>query len=159
MRNYWPLGIFLFILVVVGFIAFTIKIALQNPVELKAICQKKSQEIDANINTIVQAEQRFLKQYDIEFEGSYKQSTEEFRQAFLKILSKDKKPINHAKVHFYLTRPHTTKEDQDLGDGEFVDEIWQSPFFKVQNLGRYEIEASITIDDDSICIMQEYNIR
>ena len=39
MRNYWPLGIFLLSMVVVGMIVLTIKVALTNPVELQGVCQ------------------------------------------------------------------------------------------------------------------------
>ena len=37
-KNYWPIGIFLLAMVVVGLIVLTIKTALNNPVEMKAMC-------------------------------------------------------------------------------------------------------------------------
>ncbi|MDE5925984.1 MAG: hypothetical protein K2G68_04635, partial [Helicobacter sp.] len=63
MKNYWPFGIFLLAMVVVGLIVLTIKVAVMNPVELQSICQRSSQEIDANINEIVKRRESFLNNY------------------------------------------------------------------------------------------------
>ena len=51
MKNYWPFGIFLLAMVVVGLIVLTIKVAITNPVELQGVCQQSSQYIDENSNT------------------------------------------------------------------------------------------------------------
>lgn len=60
-KNYWPLGIFLFALVVVGLIVLTIKTAITNPVELQRMCQRSSQDVDENINEITKLQTEFLK--------------------------------------------------------------------------------------------------
>ena len=82
-KNYWPIGIFLLAMVVVGLIVLTIKTALTNPVEMKGMCGMDSQYVDENINTITQKRQAFLKQYAINFEGAKEQSINEFKMAFL----------------------------------------------------------------------------
>lgn len=159
-KNYWPLGIFLFAMVVVGLIILTIKTAITNPVELQRICQRSSQDIDENINEITKSKTEFLKKYVINFEGPKKQTSKEFQQVFIRITSKESGAIqSEAKVNFYLTRPHTAKEDKDLGVADFADGLWQSPSFSVEGLGWYEIEAYVEIGKDSLCISEKYRIQ
>ncbi|TLD88168.1 hypothetical protein [Helicobacter sp. MIT 05-5294] len=160
MKNYWPLGIFLLAMVVVGLIILTIKVAITNPVELQSLCQRNSQDIDANINEITQKNEMFLKKYNVSFEGALEQEIQSFRQVFVRLSNKANNKIEtNAKVSFFITRPHTTKEDQILGEGELVDGLWQSKTFEVQNLGRYQSEALVEVGEDSICISQEYFIQ
>ncbi|WP_299546249.1 hypothetical protein [uncultured Helicobacter sp.] len=160
MKNYWPLGIFLLAMVVVGLIVLTLKVAISNPVELQGVCQQNSQYIDENANAIAQMRARLLNQYHIVFEGATKQSPKEFRQIFLRISDKtNEKIITNAKVKFFLTRPNTTREDKALGNGELVDGLWQSEYFEVQKQGRYQSEALVEIGNDSLCITQEYLVK
>ncbi|WDL70270.1 hypothetical protein IP364_02190 [Helicobacter winghamensis] len=160
MKNYWPLGIFLLAMVVVGLIILTLKVAISNPVELQGICQENSQYIDENANTIAQMRARLLKQYNIAFEGAEEQSPNNFRQIFLRIRDKATGKIaTEAKVKFFLTRPNTIQEDKILGNGELVDGLWQSDYFEVQKQGRYQGEALIEIGNDFVCIIQEYFIK
>lgn len=56
-------------MVVVGLIVLTIKVAITNPVELQSVCQRNSQEIDANINEISKKREIFLRKYEIAFEA------------------------------------------------------------------------------------------
>lgn len=160
MKNYWPFGIFLLAMVVVGLIVLTIKVAVTNPVELQSICQRSSQEIDANINEIVKSRESFLNKYNVSFEGALQQDTKSFRQIFLRLSNKKNGKIEtDAKVSFFLTRPNTIKEDKNLGEGELVEGLWQSQSFEVQKEGRYQSEALIEIGEDSICVTQEYFIQ
>ncbi|TLD81405.1 hypothetical protein LS70_007790 [Helicobacter sp. MIT 11-5569] len=160
MKNYWPLGIFLLAMVVVGLIVLTLKVAISNPVELQGMCQQNSQYIDENANAIAQMRTRLLRQYNIAFESIQDRNLNNFRQIFLRISDKiDEKIITEAKVEFFLTRPNTTKEDKTLGNGELVDGLWQSKYFEIQKQGRYQSEALVTIGDDSICVTQEYLIK
>lgn len=160
MKNYWPFGIFLLTMVVVGLIVLTIKTAITNPVELQGMCQRNSQEIDANINEITKKREVFLQKYNIAFEGALQQDTTSFRQVFMRLSDKMNGKIEtNAKVSFFLTRPNTTREDQNLGEGELVDGLWQSKTFEVRNPGRYQSEAFVEVGEDSICISQEYFIQ
>lgn len=159
-KNYWPIGIFLLAMVVVGLIVLTIKTALNNPVEMKAMCGMDSQYVDENINEITQKRQAFLEQYTIEFEGPKEQGLKEFKMAFVEIRNlKNQKLQTDAKVSFFLARPNTIQEDKTLGEGEFVDGIYQSPSFEVDKQGRWQVEAYVEIGEDSICLMQEYLIK
>ncbi|MBD5165412.1 hypothetical protein [Helicobacter sp.] len=160
MKNYWPFGIFLLAMVVVGLIILTIKTAITNPVELQSMCQRKAQEIDANINEITKKREAFLQKYNIAFEGALQQDTKTFRQVFIRLNDKMSGKIEtNAKVSFFLTRPNTTREDQNLGEGELVEGLWQSKTFEVRNPGRYQSEALVEVGEDSICIAQEYFIQ
>ena len=160
MRNYWPLGIFLLSMVVVGMIVLTIKVAVTNPVELQGVCQQSSQYIDENSNDITQMRNRILSQYNIAFEGALQQDLREFRQIFLRIKEKESGKLEtNAKVQFFLTRPNTTREDRILGNAELVEGLWQSNSFEVEKPGRYQSEALVEIGGDSICVTQEYFIQ
>lgn len=160
MKNYWPFGIFLLAMVVVGLIVLTIKVAITNPVELQGVCQQSSQYIDENSNAITQMRNRILKQYNIAFEGALQQDLQSFRQIFLRIKDKESGKLEtNARVQFFLTRPNTTREDRILGDAELVDGLWQSSSFIVEKPGRYQSEALVEIGKDSICVTQEYFIK
>ena len=159
-RNYWPLGIFLLAMVVVGLIFLTIKTAVSNPVELTRMCQMDSEEVDENINAITKKRQEFEKKYIADFEGAILQSPKEFKKFFLRVKNKENgKILTEGKVTFFLTRPHTTKEDRKLGSGELVDGLWESPIFSVENLGRYEAQALIEVGEDSMCLTREYMVK
>ncbi len=159
-KNYWPIGIFLLAMVVVGLIVLTIQTALNNPVEMKGMCGMDSQYVDENINEITQKQQRFLKKYAINFEGAEEQSLSEFKMAFVGIRDlESQKPQIEAQVSFFLTRPNTTKEDRVLGQGELVDGIYQSPSFEVDKQGRWQVEVYAEVGEDSICLMQEYLVK
>lgn len=161
MKNYWPFGIFLLAMVVVGLIVLTIKVAVMNPVELQSICQRSSQEIDANINEIVKSRESFLNKYNVSFEGALQQDTKSFRQIFLRLSNKINGKIEtDAKCKFFsYTTKYYVKEDKNLGEGELVEGLWQSQSFEVQKEGRYQSEALIEIGEDSICVTQEYFIQ
>lgn len=160
MRNYWPFGIFLLAMVVVGMIVLTIKVALTNPVELQGVCQQSSQYIDENSNSITQMRNRILNQYSITFEVALQQDLQSFRQIFLQIKDKESGKLEtDAKVQFFLTRPNTTREDRILGNAKLVDGLWQSDSFALEKPGRYQTEALVEIGGDSICITREYFVK
>ncbi|NLU35296.1 MAG: hypothetical protein GXX07_10075, partial [Wolinella succinogenes] len=49
-KNFWPLGIFLVTMTVVGMIIWTVNLALKNPVELDNSYMSYYQQVDSNIN-------------------------------------------------------------------------------------------------------------
>ncbi len=160
MKNYWPFGIFLLAMVVVGLITLTLKVAITNPVELQGMCQLSAQYIDENSNAITQMRNRLLSQYSFSFEGRLDPKKEAFKRLFLKIQTKDGQQVSgDVKVQFFLTRPNTNKENKNLGYGDFTNHLWQSASFDVEKKGRYQSEALVQIGADSICVVQEYFVR
>ena len=160
MRNYWPLGIFLLSMVVVGMIVLTIKVAVTNPVELQGVCQQSSQYIDENSNAITQMRNRILSHYNIAFAGALHHDLRAPRPISLRIQETARGKLEtNAKVQVFLTRPNTTREDRILGDAELVEGLWQSHSFEVEKPGRYQSEALVEIGGDSICVTQEYFIQ
>ncbi|MDA3968369.1 FixH family protein [Helicobacter ibis] len=158
-KNYWPMGIFLFSLVVVGMIILTIKTAINNPVEIQRMCGFTSQYVDENINEITIKRNEFLEKYNISFEGSRDVDFKSFTTTFVRIKDKvTNKIITDAEIKFYLTRPNTTRNDMELGVGELVDGLYQSPRFKVDIAGRWQMDALVRINDDYICISENYNV-
>lgn len=158
-RNYWPLGIFMLAMVVVGMIILTLKMALGNPVEYTTICGWKPQEFDEKNNEIMVAKSQFLQKYNVDFKGKIEPTKEEFKRLFVRVKNKDNKIVQDAKVDFFLTRPHTAKEDKELGMAELVDGLYESKDFAVENLGKWEAQALIRINEDYICITKEYQVK
>ena len=159
-KNYWPIGIFLLAMAVVGLIALTLKIAISNPIELQGVCGQNSQFIDENANEIAKMRNKLLLQYSFVFEGESVQNLKDFNRISLRVNNKENgESLKDIQVKFFLTRPNTTQEDKDLGHGEFVNGMWQSCAFEVEKLGRYQSEALVEIGRDSICITKEYFVR
>ena len=159
-KNYWPMGIFLLAMAVVGLIALTLKTAISNPVELQGMCQWKPQEVDERANEITQKRQQFLEKYAIGFIGDKTPDSSEFQHLFLSLIAKQTHSIPEAKVLFFLTRPHTTREDIDLGEGEISDLFfYQSKTFDALKKGRWQAEAYVEIGEDFICFTEEFEIQ
>ncbi|CAM2892443.1 hypothetical protein [Helicobacter burdigaliensis] len=158
-KNYWPLGIFMLAMVVVGLIVLTLRMALTNPVEYTMMCGWKPQYVDENINEITIARNSFLQKYNVDFEGKMEPTKEEFRRLFVRLKDKNDKIIQNANVEFFLTRPHTAKEDQNLGMGELVEGLYESKDFSIERLGKWEAQALIKIGKEYICITKEYKVK
>lgn len=178
MRNYWPLGIFLLAMVVVGLIILTLKVAITNPVELQGMCGINSQEMDENANEIAKKRKEFLEKYQVNFAMQGKEvfvkkkntqrsfmeiAKSNFTQLELLLRDINKNPLQDeilkkVEIEFFLTRPHTTREDKRLGLGKFENGLWKSQEFVIDKDGRYQSEALVKIGEDSICITQEYSV-
>lgn len=64
-RNFWPLGIFSFLGVMVFLIIVSIYIALKNPEQEDDSYFSSKKEIDSNINQIIKDQNHFLKKYQL----------------------------------------------------------------------------------------------
>ncbi|MDD6055338.1 MAG: hypothetical protein PUB96_02185 [Helicobacteraceae bacterium] len=164
MKNYWPLGIFLFSLVVVGLIVLTLKTALSNPVELQKLCGFSSQRIDENANEIEIKRKAFLEKYAVGFledsAANIKLEAQNFHNLKLSLIDKENHAVPEAKVTFFLTRPHTTKEDLDLGSGILNESfIYESKSFEALKKGRWIEQALVEVGEDSICVTNEVFLK
>lgn len=88
--------------------AWTIKIALDNPVEMDTFYMEKYQKVDQNINEIMELQEKFNAKYDLRY------STESFvmgKNSFsIKLLDKENgKEIENAKVTLLLSRQKQIK--------------------------------------------------
>ena len=144
--NYWPHSIVLSIFAVIGMCAWTIKIAVENPVEEDYSYFSKYQTVDADINKIILKEQAFNEKYSVNVANDNFIIGENSIQ--LKVSKKeDNSSIEGAKVKLVVTRPHTSKSDQDLKLLSDNDGIYKFEPFEIKKLGRWQIVSRVTIGE------------
>lgn len=64
-KNYWPIGIFVFLGIMVCAVIATVVIAIKNPVREDDSYLSSKKEIDNNINQIIKDQNRFSKEYQL----------------------------------------------------------------------------------------------
>ena len=162
-KSYWPhmiLG-FLGIGIMLGY--WTIKSAINMPVNESNRYQKKYQQADMGINEIIEAQQRFDKQYRVTPLGF---TLSDFKpNKFLKrkhgdiiALQKENRlqyrietlsgsAVDDANVSFLLTRPHTVHDDQRFDGITSQGGIYSTPLFTLENPGRYTLRLRVQKGD------------
>ena len=132
--NYWPYAIVLSIFFVIGLCVWTVKIAVEN------------QQVDENINDILLKEQAFNKKYSVVL--SNKNFVVGQNSFELKVIDKnDNSAIDQAKVKVAITRPHTSKSDQDLKLLSEKNGVYKFEPFEIKDLGRWQIVSRVTIGE------------
>ncbi len=144
--NYWPHAIVLSIFFVIGLCVWTVKVAIENPVEEDYSYFLKYQTVDAEINKILINEEAFNKKYNVLLsDNNFVIGQNSFE---LKVLNKeDNSTIDGAKVKVVLTRPHTSKENQDLKLLSDKNGVYKFEPFEIKNLGRWQIVSRVTVGD------------
>ena len=142
---HWPIGIFLSILGLVALSVWTIKVANSNPVVMDDFYFGKYQDVDHNYNKIKLSQIAFDKKYDIKY------NLTEFKQGdnslVLSIMTKDKKPVNDAKIMVRITRPYTKEQDKDLKVISKENGSYKLSSFNIDSIGRWQILAKITVGE------------
>ncbi len=172
--NLWPLGIALFVMIVIGMIVITVTMALKNPVQTENSFLGDYQEIDDSINELQEEQQYFLAHYEIVW---LKQNTQEYQfqnsrgqqnaaifqgRSFLEGLCFEIRPkdgsqfLENISIQALLTRPHTKEFDVPLlftgNNNVFCSESFQLPSF-----GRWIIRGIITYDQGTKKSYFKYN--
>jgi len=161
-KSYWPhmiLG-FLGIGIMLGY--WTVKSAINMPVNESNAFQTKYQQADMHINEIIEAQQRFDARYrivPIDFKESSFKPNEFLKRSHGKIIKLEKKnqlkyriqtrsgdAVNDANVSFLLTRPHTVKDDQKF-DTLKADKGIYSVHFDLEKAGRYTLRLRVQKGD------------
>ncbi len=142
--NYWPHAIVLSIFFVIGLCVWTVRVAIENPVEEDYSYFLKYQTVDAEINKILINEEAFNKKYNVLLsDNNFVIGQNSFE---LKVLNKeDNSTIDGAKVKVVLTRPHTSKENQDLKLLSDKNGVYKFEPFEIKNLGRWQIVSRVTV--------------
>lgn len=142
-RNYWPHAVIGMILGCVVACGWTIKIALDNPVEMDTYYMEKYQKVDQNINKIIELQTAF----DARFDLSY--STEQFvigqNTITLKLTDKSGNAINNAAITMMLSRPDTNKENREIKPLKIENGLYTFGPFDIQKPGRWQILSKIEI--------------
>ncbi|HFD13984.1 MAG TPA: hypothetical protein ENJ34_01625 [Epsilonproteobacteria bacterium] len=171
-KTYWPHMIigFIFIGITLGY--WTVKHAVQMPVQEVNEYMMKYQDADMGINDILEKKQAFDKDYTIKLNDvvmmvmtdnvnskipqpnavTLSKGANHFSYSVTK---KDGTVVSNAKVSFLLTRPHTVKDDVMIEKVSFKDGMYVTPELNIQNPGRYTLQFRAKIDDNTVGYAQE----
>ena len=144
-RNYWPHTIIAMIVACIIACGWTIKIALDNPVEMDTFYMEKYQKVDQNINEIIELQTKF----DAAFDLSY--STEQFvmgqNTMTLKLTDKSGKVVNNATITMMLSRPETNKDNKQMKPSNVENGLYTFGPFDIQKPGRWQILSKIEMGE------------
>lgn len=144
-RNYWPHAIVLMILGCIAACVWTVKIALNNPVEMDTFYMEKYQKVDENINQIMELQEKFNAKFDLAY------STEKFQMGqnsiTLRLSDKEGKAINDATMFIMLSRPDSNKENQKLTPTHVENGNYTFGPFEITKPGRWQILSKIEVGE------------
>jgi len=144
-RNYWPHTIVAMIIACIVACGWTIKIALDNPVEMDTFYMEKYQKVDQNINEIIELQAKFDAAFDLTY------STEQFvmgqNSIILSLKDKSGKAINDASVTLMLSRPETNKDNNTMKPKSVENGLYTFGPFEINKLGRWQILTKIEKGD------------
>ena len=149
----WPWIIGVSIVAVIGFSIATIKVALNNPVEMSEYGMQNYHSYDDKVNDIIKAKISFDQNYTIAFLTP--QITEKSALIAYKISDKSNNAINDAKVEVVLTRPDTTDFDLNLSNPTVNEGKYTFNAVDLPKVGRWDILAKVSIGDKQ----RYYNIK
>ncbi len=144
-RNYWPHAIVGMILIVVIAGAYTIKIAVDNPVQEDTYFMEKYQKVNKDINKLMKKKSDFDKNFTISY------STLKFNQGTnsISIEVKDKTDANlvkNADITLLVTRPETNEFNQNLKPTKIENGKYIFDNIKINKPGRWKILTDIKIN-------------
>ena len=149
----WPIIIGLSIVGVIGACVWTIKVALNNPVELSNYGMQGYHDYDANANEIINAKIAFDQNYTIAFltpQISEKGSILEY-----KVSDKSGNAVNDAKVEIILTRPDIKEFDMNLSNPSVAEGKYTFAPIDLPKAGRWDIMAKVSVGT----LQRYYNLK
>ena len=129
-KNYWPHFIIALVVFAIGLGVWTVKTAIDNPVELDDTYMMAYQDVDRNIYKIQKMKREFKEKYQVRLltqKLHFPDAHIEFE-----VLTKDGRPVSNAKVEVLLTRPDTKKYDLKTF-AKYID-------------GRYVVDAKLPVE-------------
>lgn len=139
----WPIIIALSIVGIIGACVVTIKVALNNPVEMSNYGMQNYHQYDDNVNEIIEAKIAFDQKYTIAFVTP--QITEKNSVIEYTVSDKSGKMINDAKVEVILTRPDLKEFDMNLSNPAVMDGKYTFAPVDLPKVGRWDILAKISV--------------
>ncbi len=144
--NFWPYAIVGMILTVVMLAAWTIRIAMKNPVQLENSYMMKYQDVDENINEILEKQRLFDAKYRIVLDSNrFKLGTNLVQVG---VLSKEGIPVAGAKITVLITRPDSTQHDIKLKKFTYKNGTYYSEEFTLKKSGRWNIVTKVELNGD-----------
>ncbi len=149
----WPWIIGLSTVAVIALGIGTVKIAINNPVEMSDYGMQSYHTYDDNANEIIKAKIAFDKNYTIAFLTP--QIREKGTVIAYKILNKSNNSVNNAKIEVILTRPDSTKLDINLTSPTSENGVYTFHPVDLPRAGRWDIMAKISVGD----VQRYYNVK
>lgn len=149
----WPWIIGLSIIGVIAACVVTIKVALNNPVEMSKYGMQSYHEYDDKVNDIITAQIGFDQNYTIAFLTP--QVTQEGTVIVYKISDKSNNAVSNAKVEVVLTRPDTTDFDLNLSSPTVSEGKYTFNAVDLPKAGRWDILAKVSVGDKQ----RYYNLK
>lgn len=149
----WPWIIGLSIVGVIGLSVATVKVAINNPVEMSKYAMQSYHDYDDNVNDIITAQIAFDQNYTIAFLTP--QIQEKKSVLVYQVRDKSGKAIDDAKVEVVLTRPDTTDFDLNLSSPTVSEGKYTFNAVDLPKVGRWDILAKISIGDKQ----RYYNLK
>ena len=144
-KNYWPHAIVASIVFIVISCALTIKIALDNPVEMDSFYLEKYQSVDRNFNDIMEKQKAFDQAYVLEY-GVRKFTMGKEETVALKIKDKQKGTyLDNAEVVLMLTRPETNANNKEMRASKTTDGAFLFGPITVDKPGRWQLLAKVKV--------------
>lgn len=146
-RNYWPHSIVAGIIFIIISCAVTIKIALDNPVEMDSFYLEKYQSVDRNYNEIMAKQKLFDAAYALEY-GERKFIMGKEEMVTLKIKDKQSgKYLQKADITLMLTRPETNANNKEMSASAITDGAFTFGPMVVEKPGRWQLLAKVKVGD------------
>ncbi len=142
----WPIIIAVSTVVVIMFGVVTIKMAINNPVEMSNYGMQGYHTYDDNANDIINAKIAFDKKYTIAFLTP--QITEKGTVIVYKVTDKEGKAVNNANIEAVLTRPDSTKHDVNLSQPTVSEGQYTFSAVDLPKPGRWDILSKISVGAD-----------
>ncbi|BCD68740.1 FixH family protein [Nitratiruptor sp. YY09-18] len=151
-KNYWPHFIIGLVLFAIAMGVWTVKTAIDNPVELDNSYMMKYQDVDKDIYDILKMQKEFNKNYKF-IPLTKKLGFPDAAFAF-KIVDKNGNVLKDAQAIVLFTRPETTKYDIKtkavFQDGEYIAKA------KLPLKGRWNIIVKLNVD--KLTVFEKYKM-
>lgn len=142
----WPWIVVGSILGVVGLSYWTVKIALNNPVQMSDLDMQDYRHFEHDANTNIKAAIVFNKKYNIEYvTQSFKSNVATIK--FL-VTTKEGEPVTGADISLRITRPGTHEFDRDVNLSKKGEGLYTFETVTLPKEGRWDILTKFTVDDD-----------
>lgn len=149
----WPIIIAVSIVGIIGACVWTIKVALNNPVQLSDYGMQGYHDYDANANQIIEAKIAFDQKYGISLLTP--QITEKGTVIEYNLTTKEGRAVNDAKIDVILTRPDENKHDINLTNPTVSEGKYTFASVDLPKAGRWDIMAKISVGSDQ----RYYNLK
>lgn len=149
----WPIIIAVSIIGIIAACVVTIKVALNNPVQMSDYGMQNYHSYDSNVNDIIAAKVAFDQKYTIAFATT--QITEKGTVIAYQVTDKSGGAVNDATVEAVLTRPDTLDFNINLVKPTVSDGKYTFGSVDLPKLGRWDILAKVSVGE----YQRYYNLK